>query len=142
MLSGSTASTFHGEPRSTNDIDFVVELDLDGVDRLASELPADQYYFDADTARDAVRRQSQVNVIDHASGWKADLIVKKRRRFSEVEFGRRQRVRLGENEVWMASPEDVILAKLEWASRSGSERPLRDVRGVLEQLRSELDFAT
>jgi hypothetical protein len=70
-------------------------------------------------------------VIDLATGWKADLIVRKSRPFSDAEFTRRQQVDFLGSPVWMASPEDVVLSKLEWALRTGSERQLRDVRGVL-----------
>ncbi len=142
MLAGSMASSFHGEPRSTNDLDLVVVMAPGQVPDLRFALPEDRFYFDVDTARDALRRHSQFNVIDMVTGWKADLIARKPRAFSRAEFERRQRVAFGACELWMASAEDVVVSKLEWAARSGgSERQLRDVRGVLHRHRETLDLA-
>lgn len=142
MLAGSMASSFHGEPRSTQDIDLVILMKPGQVDALRRVLPDDRFYFDPDTARDALLRHSQFNVIDMETGWKADLIARKPRAFSRVEFERRERVAFGDCELWVASAEDVVVSKLEWASRSGgSERQLRDVRGVVHRHQESLDVA-
>jgi hypothetical protein len=141
MLAGSFASSFHGEPRTTQDIDLVVDADADGVRRLLAALPTDAYYADEQAALEAVRRRSQFNVVDMATGWKADLIVRKGRPFSQAEFARRQQVDFLGVRLWMASPEDVVVSKLEWAQKTGSERQLRDVRGVLAAKPDSLDLA-
>ena len=65
-------------------------------------------------------------------------MVLKPRRFSQTEFGRRQPVQLDGHPAWVASPEDVILAKLEWARDSRSERQWRDVLGIMQA--RELDW--
>jgi len=131
MLAGSTASSFHGEPRTTHDIDLVVELGEHGLPGLRAAFPEDDYYYDDGAARTAVRTGRQFNIIDMATGWKADLIIRKRRAFSKEEFQRRVMVEIEGFSVWIASAEDVVLSKLEWSARSGSERQLRDVAGVL-----------
>jgi hypothetical protein len=112
-LIGSFASSFHGEPRTTQDIDLVIDADADGVRRLLATLSEDAYYADEQTALSAVRRRGQFNVIDLATGWKADLVVRKARPYSEAEFSRRQQVELLGVRLWMASPEDVVVSKLE-----------------------------
>lgn len=142
MLSGSVASTVHGEPRSTQDVDLVVELDRASLDRLLGGLPEDRYYVSPEAAVDAVRRRSQFNVIDFETGWKADLIVRKNRPFSASEFARRKAAHVLGVPVMIASPEDVILSKLEWAKKSGgSERQLRDVTGILRAPGQSIDRA-
>ena len=73
------------------------------------------------------------------TGWKADLIVRKRRAFSREEFERRVKVELMDVEVWVASAEDTILTKLEWAAAAGSERQIRDAQGVIDVLGGSLD---
>lgn len=93
-----------------------------------------------EAALDALRRRSMFNVIDLATRWKVDLIVRKARPFSVEEFRRRTPARLFGTDVFIATPEDTILTKLEWAAMSGSERQLRDVAGVLEVKRGELDL--
>ncbi len=81
------------------------------------------------------------NVVDMTSGWKVDLIVRKARPFSVEEFRRRTPASVLGTAVFVATPEDTILSKLEWASMSGSERQLRDVSGVVEVRRGALDVA-
>ncbi len=82
MLTGSFASAFHGVPRATQDIDMVIAPTVDQVRALVRLLPASEYYVDEDAALDAHRRQGQFNVVDFASGWKIDLIIRKSRPFS------------------------------------------------------------
>ena len=140
MVAGSVACALHGEPRSTQVVDIVVDLDAESLRRLLQELPEEHYYVSHDAAREALRRRSQFNVIDMATGWKADLIVLKRRAFSQTEFSRRRPATLLGVEVQVVSAEDVVLTKLEWAQKSGgSERQLRDVRGVLQAPGQRLD---
>jgi hypothetical protein len=140
MLGGSFASTYHGAPRTTHDVDVVAVLDRAALPRLLERFPDDAYYVSADAARDAVRRRGQFNVIDFASGWKADIIVRKDRAFSREELGRRVRANILGVDTWIASAEDVVISKLEWAKKGGgSERQLRDVRGVLDQRGPDLD---
>lgn len=141
MLAGSFASTYHGVPRTTQDVDVVVDLQTSAVPTLLSRLPEDEYYVSEEAVRDAVRRRSQFNIIDLATGWKADLILRKERPFSHEELGRRQRGTVLGVELWLASAEDTILTKLEWAQGSGSTRQLDDVRGIIAARGASLDTA-
>jgi hypothetical protein len=140
MLAGSVASSIHGQPRSTQDVDLVIHTDPAGIRRLVNELPDEDYYVDVDVALQALRRSSQFNVIDMETGWKADLIIRKARPFSQAEFDRRRRIQMDGEPIWIASPEDVVITKLEWAKRTESERQLRDVAGVLAE-RNDIDTA-
>ncbi len=81
------------------------------------------------------------NVIDGESGWKADLIVRKDRPFSNAEFARRQPGMLLGVEIAIATPEDLILSKLEWASLGASARQLEDVRALVAMAGDALDRA-
>ncbi len=139
MLTGSLASSVHGEPRTTLDIDLVIDIDTQRVERLVSALERHHYYVDLEAARDAVRRRDQFNAIDQVGGWKVDLIVRKERPFSRAEFDRRQQLQLAEVRADVATAEDTILAKLEWAKRGESERQLRDVAGILRSSGGSLD---
>ena len=75
MLVGSMASTVHGAPRATQDVDVVIDPTRASLIQLLNGLPLDEYYVDADAAHDALQHRSQFNVIDLATGWKADLVV-------------------------------------------------------------------
>ena len=131
MVTGSMASVHFGEPRSTLDIDIVIDPTAQQLDRFLHSL-GDDYYVSTETARQALRERSMFNVIDYKTGWKADLIVRKDRPFSVAEFACRQETQLQGVTAFVATAEDVILSKLEWAKLGESERQLRDVAGVIE----------
>lgn len=141
MLTGSLASAYHGEPRATRDIDVVVALDNDEVRRLVRRLEEEGFYVSGQAAREAVRRRTQFNAVDPGSGWKVDWIIRRDRPFSRVEFERRKRVEVMGLDVPMVTPEDLIVAKLEWAERGGSDVHVRDALAILVQGGRELDRA-
>jgi hypothetical protein len=141
MLTGSFASTFHGPPRSTRDIDLVVDPEKESLERFLSSIAPDLYYVSAPAAREALARRGQFNLIDLETGWKVDLIVRKDRDYSREEFARRQRALVGSVAVFVTTAEDTVLSKLEWAKKGESERQLRDVAGVLASKGGDLDFA-
>jgi hypothetical protein len=140
MVCGSIASTFYSTPRTTHDIDIVVELSGPQLQRLLQYLPEEDYYVSEEAAMDALRRRSMFNVVDLESGWKLDLVVRKNRPFSEEEFRRRRQVEVVGVSLWMASPEDCVISKLEWAALGESERQLRDVRQLVEVQGETLDL--
>ena len=141
MLTGSFASAYHGSPRSTQDIDFAIEADIDKLEALVRLLPPDQWYVDRDAALDALRSETQFHAIDLAAAWKVDFMIRKSRPFSVEEFQRRQPALLEGTTIDVVSAEDLILAKLEWAKAGGSLRQLEDVAAVLRSRGGEIDQA-
>jgi uncharacterized nucleotidyltransferase DUF6036 len=141
MLSGSFASAYYGTPRSTQDIDLVIETGPDQLRVFVTSLPSHEYYVDLNAALDAYKRQSLFNVIDLATGWKLDFVICKSRSFSKQEFRRRQRVCLDELDLFIASAEDVIISKLEWSRLAQSHRQIDDVTGILRARWDSLDRA-
>lgn len=140
MLAGSFASTYHGHPRTTQDIDVVIDPTLVALLRFVDSLPPDQAYVDRATAIEAFHQRDMFNVIDLETGWKVDLILRKDRPFSRSEFERRQVIEWMDVRLFIVTAEDVVLSKLEWAQLcGGSERQMRDVAGVLEMHRGRLD---
>lgn len=141
MVAGSFASTYHGEPRTTNDIDLVIDPEPAALDRFVAGLDRGRFYVSPDAVHEAWLRRGQFNVVLVASGWKADLILRKDRPFSRSEFSRRQRATIGGVDVFVATAEDTIVAKLEWARAGESERQIRDVAGILAMAAGRLDLA-
>jgi hypothetical protein len=136
MVAGSVASTLHGEPRTTQDIDMVIDPTAPALERLVAGFDSSRFYV-GDWAA-ALDRRDQFNVIDTRTGAKVDLIVRKDRPFSRSEFERRRRVVIMGVATAVATVEDTILAKLEWA-RGGSDRQRRDVVGMLAAQADTLD---
>jgi hypothetical protein len=133
MVTGSVASSVHGRPRSTHDVDVVFDPTPAQLDALVESLAGAGFHVDRERARDALRRRLQFNAIDTGTAFKVDLIVRKDRAFSREELDRRQTVELAPGmRVPLASPEDTILSKLEWSKKAGrSEKQLEDAEGVL-----------
>ncbi|MEP7082220.1 MAG: hypothetical protein ABI841_04495 [Chloroflexota bacterium] len=131
MVVGSLASSFHAEPRTTRDIDLVIDPTADALRRFVEALPASDFYVDMGAAREAFDRRSSFNVVELESGWKVDLMMRRDRPFSREEMDRRIAVRLLGTDTHVATAEDTIIAKLEWAKVGASERQLQDIAGIL-----------
>lgn len=104
MLAGSVASTYHGDPRTTNDIDLVIDPTHEALAGFVHGLDPERFYVSTETA---------LNVVLLDPGWKADLILRKERPFSRAEFERRQPAEIAGVAVFVATAEDTIVAKLE-----------------------------
>ncbi len=143
LVGGSLASSMHGEPRSTLDVDFVVDLDVTKVESLVAELqPA--YYVDVDTAREAVRTTTSFNAIHLGSAVKVDVFPAGTSAFNAERLEHRVRAQVGgEPSQWLFvdTAEHSILRKLEWYRRGGeqSERQWRDVLSMWRVQGSRLD---
>ena len=141
MVAGSHASSYHGKPRSTNDIDLVIApRTRRSLVEFAEAFIDERFYASAVAAEEAFRMRGMFNVIDTQTGVKVDLILRKARPFSESKFARRRPARIFGIPVFVATPEDTILSKLEWAKLGESERQLRDVGSVLRMSAATLDL--
>jgi hypothetical protein len=140
MLTGSFAGSLHGITRATQDIHLVIAPTESQLRGLVANLPPDSYYVNLATALDALKRRSQFNIIDLETGWKVDLIVRRDRPYSVQEFERRQEVEFAGVRLTVATAEDVIVAKLEWATLGSSQRQLQDVVELLRLRHFEIDL--
>jgi hypothetical protein len=130
MVTGSLASSYHGEPRATRDVDIVIDPEPAALATLVDDLQEAAFYVDRDVALEALAKRSQFNAIGPDAS-KVDFIIRRDRPFSLEEFSRRQRADLLGTAGFITTAEDLVLAKLEWAAASGSERQLSDVAGIL-----------
>ena len=142
FVTGAVAAIAYGEPRLTNDIDIVADLDEDRIARLKGCYPADEFYFDEESARRAVRNRSQFNIIHPGSGLKIDIMITQGDEFDQSRFQRSRRLKpIEDTEVDFASPEDVILKKLDFYRQGRSDKHLRDVAGILKISADIVDLA-
>jgi hypothetical protein len=138
MLAGSFASMVYGIPRSTKDVDFVVELEEPAFSRLMKRLKPD---FDLDPQQYL-----------ETSTWTRRYILKARRSAFKVEFflksedahhlslwSRRRTVfnSILQHHVTMPTPEDVIVQKLRW----GRPQDRIDAENVMDVQAPHLDWA-
>jgi hypothetical protein len=133
MVTGSYASA------ATNDIDIVIAPSKDQLEGLLQQFPKEEYYADEIAALEALTHRSQFNVIDFETAWKADFIIRKDREFSEIEFSRRRRHSIAGRSVYVTAPEDILIAKLEYAKLGESERQIEDSAGIIRRQKDSLD---
>lgn len=144
VVGGSVASTLHGEARMTQDIDVLVDIAPWQVAAVIGALTG--FMIDPVATSAAVGAGDAFQAIDAATGWKIDLFPVHDEAADRAQLARRIRVELDAahaDAAWFASPEDIVLRKLDWFRRSGGvlERQLRDVIGVLKVQRGRLDEA-
>jgi hypothetical protein len=142
-LGGSMASSIYGVMRTTQDADLTVEPFVGREQALADSFD-ETHYVSVPAIQEAVRNRTSFNIIDTSIGFKIDLFVRKDRPFEVSAMGRRVAMSLPdrpEQPLYVLSPEDVILFKLEWYRLGGevSERQWLDVQNVLKAQAERLD---
>jgi hypothetical protein len=142
MLTGSIVSSLQGEPRSTHDIDILIEIEHTSVSELVNAFPPPDFYLDEDAFLDAINRQGMVNLIDLTSGDKIDFWMLTDDPFDRSRFSRKRSEDYLGTTLHISSPEDTILAKLRWAKLcGGSEKQFTDAQRVFEVQHGNLDLA-
>jgi hypothetical protein len=135
----------YGEPRTTRDLDLVIELKPTEIMAMVAKLEAEGFYCPSDTISEIQSGKARVLSVTHMQlVLNADIVLNAKTDFdrSKMERRRLEAIGLDESEqFWLASPEDVILAKLLWGQQSQSEKQWRDVLGVLKVQGNSLDFA-
>lgn len=142
MVVGGFAAIFYGEPRLTIDVDIVVDMEPEHIKPLVAAFPVPDYYVSEEGIRDSLQRGYPFNVIQPATGAKVDLVPLPRDPFTRSAFQRRQRLEFDEagRSATFITPEDIIVAKLIAHRETGSDKHLRDARGVLVMQWGELDL--
>jgi hypothetical protein len=139
-VTGGVAAIAYGESRTTQDLDVVMAVARNDIPTFATLLEQAGFYVpgveDATSGRMHTLQVTQMNTI-----YRADLVIADINPYEQLKFARRQAYRLnGKTEVYLASPEDVVVNKLRWGKQSQSQKQWRDVLGVLKAQQEILDY--
>ncbi|MEJ7624728.1 MAG: DUF6036 family nucleotidyltransferase [Pyrinomonadaceae bacterium] len=130
MLTGSMAMFAYSIYRYTADIDIVLDLASGQVSRLVEAFEQD-YYIARESAYRAVASERMFNVINIATGFKVDCVIRKSNAFQKNAFNRRRPTMIADQQIYVITLEDLILSKLIWASPSRSEKQMTDISNLL-----------
>ncbi|MFO0599866.1 MAG: hypothetical protein U0228_31445 [Myxococcaceae bacterium] len=144
-VTGSLASSLHGDPRSTNDADLVAALRVNQHADLQREL-GDRFYVDEDEFRHAVEQERSFNLVDQVELAKVDVFCVRADGYQAAALARAKPMELEADDPFssahVASAADVILSKLRWYRLGGetSDRQWSDLRGVVRAQAGRLDL--
>ncbi|KAM3096356.1 hypothetical protein ACKFKG_11215 [Phormidesmis sp. 146-35] len=141
-VSGSVASSLHGESRGTRDIDLAIEIASTKVQSLVQAFIEADFYISETSVLEAIesnRADRSFNVIDNASSEKADIFPFQSDSFAQSKMKRRQTLDFPEGQIYVCTPEDIILQKLKWRQTTGSTEQWKDILGVMKLQQSNLD---
>lgn len=131
MLTGSMALIHYAQPRTTTNIDIIIELTSDDVENFIKEFEPD-YYVPQSRIKDAIYRNRMFNLLNQQTIIKIDCVIRKDDEFNLLAFSRRRQVKYTDYfDVWIINKDDLILSKLNWAKISRSEMQMRDVANLL-----------
>ncbi len=137
MITGSFAANFYAVPRMTRDLDLVIKIDHQDEEKVFKAFKND-FYVNKTSIREAIKHCGMFNIIHNETVFKIDFIICKNTHYRATEFQRKRKLILDNDQIWVVSPEDLIISKLIWAKDSLSEMQIRDIKNILQSVQ-ELD---
>ena len=141
MLSGSIALNNYTIPRMTLDIDIIIELHEENLQDFIY-LFGENYYLNKDTVKEETKRLGMFNLIDFETGFKLDFILRKNTEYHKFEFSRRRKMQIADFDIWIVSPEDLTISKLEWIQQYQSDKQIDDIKNLLAIPDIDKDYIT
>lgn len=139
LVTGAISVSYYGEPRSTNDIDIVSGMGLENVEKFVSAF--DKHFFiDERSISSAIQNRTFFQIIHKESLFKIDCWILKDDHFSREMFERRKKVKIFDKDVYLPSPEDLIITKLEWFKKSNVDKHYLDALGILKVQDKKIDI--
>lgn len=142
MITGAWSAIYYGRPRASHDIDFVLEL-TGGKFKSAlgafKKLP-NTFFVQTESIKEAIHQKSMFNVIHLPTALKFDFWILTDDEFDKARFARREKVKILNQFMEMATAEDTILQKLKWYEMGKIEKHLVDAAFVYQVQKKNLDF--
>lgn len=139
MVSGGVAVSFWGFPRTTHDIDIVIEAQETDKDKIIKLFEKD-FYISDEAVGEAIKNRFTFNIIDNKSGLKVDFWLIKRDAFGKSEFNRKIKKKMFGESISIISPEDLVLCKLIGYKETRSHRRLDDAKSILKTSKVDMTY--
>jgi hypothetical protein len=140
MVTGGSAVGFWGHIRTTMDIDIVIQIPQSKVNAFAQSIK-DEAYIDEQEIRESFGAQGLFNVIYNKTSFKVDFIIKRNEPYESEKFARKVNINFLNNDLYVISPEDLIISKMLWSKSSGgSERQAKDCESIYLLNKDRLDM--
>lgn len=141
MLTGALSVVYYGRPRASHNIDFVVEIPKQDIERVLQVLKplSTEFLFQEDAIEQAIKKEDMFNIIYLPTYLKLGFWLLTDDLFDQERFKRRQKIRLLNESMWISSPEDTILQKLRWYKKAKIEKHIIDAAFVYQIQKKKLD---
>jgi hypothetical protein len=143
FISGSVASIVYGDPRLTNDIDLVIFLNKNDIDKFIRAFPSESFYCPHSEVIKSELEQKEgghFNLIHHESGFKADIYPAGTDELQIWAMRNARQIEFEGSTIFIAPPEYVIIKKLEFYKEGKSQKHLTDIKGILNSSSELIDF--
>jgi hypothetical protein len=135
MLSGSVAMNFYTDPRTTRDIDIIVELQNKDVPAFVAQL-GNQFYVYPEGIYEEIARQGMFNVIDFKTGF----ILRNDEAHEQLKFKNRLKIHYLGVDLWIIRLEDLVISKLKWIQVLESEKQKSDIINLLDVFYIDMQY--
>ena len=142
-VTGSVAAIIYGEPRTTHDIDIVIENDLKDVNKLISIFPENEFYCPpVEVLKTEILRSSRghCNIIHHKTGFKADVYFCGKSEFEKWAVENSKPIKYNSKQILIAPIEYVIVKKLEFYKEGHSHKHIEDIKAIIQNSKEMIDF--
>ncbi len=143
MITGAVAAIIYGEPRLTHDIDLVLELQTEDVEKMIENFSPEEFYCPPkENIHIEIKRVSRghFNIIHLKTGFKADCYLMGQDELHHWGMLNRKEFIVEGKPLWVAPPEYVIVRKLEYYREGKSQKHLMDISNMLRISSPQIDF--
>ena len=138
LVTGALSVVYYGEPRTTHDIDLVVQIKEKDISTIIKNFQ-DDFFISEESIRASIREGGMFNAVHKDTNFKVDFWILGADEFSSERFTRRIQTKILGTTMYLPTEEDVIINKLEWFKMSDIDKHYFDALGIYRIQGEKLD---